>query len=61
MTEPALLTVAEVAATLRVSRRTVERLVKDGRIRVVRPSPGRVAVTAKELRAYVAFLESRAA
>jgi excisionase family DNA binding protein len=56
-----LLTIDEVAGTLRVSRRTVERLIHDGRLRVVRPSPGRVAITERELRAYLAYLESRAA
>lgn len=51
-----LLTIAQVAARLTVSRRTVERLVKTGRIRVVHPSPGRSAVTERELEAYVASL-----
>lgn len=44
MNEP-LLTITQVAARLTVSRRTVERLVKTGRIRVVHPSPGRSGVT----------------
>ena len=52
-------TLDEVAGALRVSRRTVERLVREGRIRVVRPSPGRVAVTSRELAAYLAHLEGR--
>jgi excisionase family DNA binding protein len=56
-----LWTIDEVAGRLRLSRRTVERLIKDGRIRIVRPSPGRVAITDRELRAYLAYLESRAA
>lgn len=51
-----LLTIAQVAERLTVSRRTVERLVKTGRIRVVHPSPGRSAVTERELEAYVASL-----
>lgn len=55
-----LLTIAQVAARLTVSRRTVERLVKTGRIRVVHPSPGRSAVTERELEAYVASLVSAA-
>lgn len=48
-----LLTIPEVAAALRVSRRTVEREIAAHRIRVVRIGR-RVLVTAKELDAYVA-------
>lgn len=47
-------TLDEVAAKLRVSRRTVDRLVHGGRIRVVRLTPGRPAVEARELEAYIA-------
>lgn len=54
MGEPALLTVSEAATVLTVSRRTVERLIKAGRIRVVHPSPGRIAITDRELQAYIA-------
>ena len=50
------LDLAEVAARLLVSRRTVERLVAAKRLRVVRPSPGRVAVEVRELEAYQASL-----
>ncbi len=49
-----LLTIAEVAARLRVSRRTVERLIAAGRIRTMRTSPGRVVVAERELNAYLA-------
>jgi excisionase family DNA binding protein len=56
-----LLTIDEVAARLTVSRRSVERLLREGRLRCIRPSPGRVAITETELRAYLAYLESRAA
>ena len=50
-----LLTLDEVAGRLRVSRRTVERLIDVGRIRPVRIGR-RVLVTARELDAYVASL-----
>lgn len=49
-----LLTTAEVAARLRVSRRTVERLIAAGRLRVLRTSPGRVVIEERELDAYLA-------
>jgi excisionase family DNA binding protein len=54
-----LLTVDEASARLRVSRRTFYRLVGEGRIRVVHPTPGRTLVTSRELDAYVASLERR--
>lgn len=57
MTE--LLTLDEVATALRVKRRTVERLARAGRIRTIHPSPGRTAVTQRELAAYLASLERR--
>lgn len=50
----------DVATILRVSRRTVERLVAAGRLRVVRPSPGRVLVEERELQAYLASLRRAA-
>lgn len=56
-----LLTVTEVAGLLRVSKRTVERLIRYGRLRVIRPSPGRVVVTQRELDAYIASLDRRVA
>jgi excisionase family DNA binding protein len=55
-----LLTVAEVGARLRVSRRTVYRLIGAGAIRTVHIGT-RTLITERELRAYVAYLESRAA
>lgn len=58
MTE--LLTLPEVAEELRLSRRTVERLVRAGRIRVVRPSPGRTMVERRELNAYLAHVRDAA-
>lgn len=54
-----LLTVDEAAAQLRISRRSFYRLAAEGRIRVIHPSPGRTAVTQRELDAYVASLERR--
>lgn len=54
------LTIPEVAAALRVSRRTVERLVRSGRLRVVHPSPGRTMIEARELNAYRAHLRDAA-
>lgn len=54
------LTLSEVAERLRVSRRTVERLVASGRIRVIHPSPGRVLVEERELAAYLAALRRAA-
>lgn len=53
-----LFTVDEVAEKLRVSRRTVERLVAAGRIRVVRVGR-RTLVTDRELEAYIASLRGR--
>lgn len=55
-----LLTLVEVAAQLRLSRRTVERLVRAGRLRVVHPSPGRTMIEARELAAYRAHIRDAA-
>ncbi len=55
---PELFTVDEVAERLRVSRRTIERLVAAGRIRVTRVGR-RVLVTDRELEAYIASLRGR--
>lgn len=54
-----LLTVDEVAARLRVSRRSVYRLIEEGRIRPIHPVPGKTRITVRELEAYVASLERR--
>lgn len=51
-----LLTLPEVAMELRVSRRSIERLVSRGRIRVIHPVPGRTLVERRELEAYRASL-----
>lgn len=53
-----LLTVPEAAAHLRVSRRTLERLIADGRVRPVRIGR-RVLVTERELAAYIAAASKR--
>lgn len=55
-----LLTVQDVVDRLRVSRRTVYRLIEGRNIRTVHIGR-RVFVTERELQAYVAYLESRAA
>lgn len=55
-----LLTFKEAGDRLRVSRRTVERLVRAGRIRAVHPSPGRVAIEERELNAYLAAIRRAA-
>lgn len=54
------LTLDEAAAQLRLSRRTVERLVRAGRIRVVHPSPGRTVIEVRELDAYLAAIRRAA-
>ena len=59
MTTPVvLLTVSESADRLRLSRRTVERLIASGRIRPVRIGR-RVLVTERELEAFVASCAGR--
>lgn len=52
-----LLTISEVAEALTLHRRSVGRLIARGLIRVVRPSPGRVAIPRSELDAYRASIE----
>ncbi len=58
MTE--LLTLPEAAQRLRVSRRTVERLIAAGRIRVLHPTPGRTVIAEREIEAYLAWLRRAA-
>jgi len=55
-----LVTLPEAAAQLRLSRRTLDRLIKKGRIRVVHPSPGRTAIEERELNAYLAAIRRAA-
>ncbi len=57
MTE--LRTVDEAAKRLRISRRSLYRLIDAGRIRVVHPTPGRTMVTDREIEAHLASLEKR--
>lgn len=52
-------TLDEFAVILRVSRRTVQRLVSEGKVRVVHPSPRRTCVTDREVKAYLAYIEGR--
>jgi excisionase family DNA binding protein len=54
-----MLTLPEAMARLRVSRRTLFRLIATGRIRTVHPTPGRTMVTEREVAAYLAALEGR--
>lgn len=56
-----LLTYQEVAAMLRVSVRTVERLVADGQLTCVRPTPSTPRIHSDDLRAYVAARRQEAA
>jgi excisionase family DNA binding protein len=59
MSDPvALLTLPEAAERLRLSRRTVERLIDAGRIRPVRIGR-RVLVTEREIAAFVAQASGR--
>lgn len=57
MTE--FLTLPEVAARLRVSRRTVERLIRAGRLRAVKVG-AQTRVKVREFEAYVATLDRAA-
>jgi excisionase family DNA binding protein len=52
MTE--LLTYSEAAKRLRISQRTLERLIASGRIRPISTSPGRRAIEEREVQAYLA-------
>jgi excisionase family DNA binding protein len=53
VTPPTLLSIEEVARRLRVSRRTVERLIASGQVRTVAIGRRRL-IEAKEVDAYVA-------
>jgi excisionase family DNA binding protein len=55
-----LLTLQDVAERLKVSRRTVEREIAAGRIRIVRVGR-RIRVTTRELEAYIAAQRVRVA
>ncbi len=53
--KPDLMTVREVATLLRVDRSYVYRLIREGRLPIVRPTPHKTWVPKAEL---LAFLES---
>lgn len=50
---PAALTYDEAADYLGINRRTLQRLVRDGRVRVVRPAPNRPRFRPEDLDAYL--------
>lgn len=50
---PELLTVREVAAILRVDRSYVYRLIRTGRLPVLRPSPHKTRIVKTELQAFL--------
>jgi len=54
MTE--LLTIDEARRRLKVSRRTLYRLIEAGRIRVIYPRPRCPRITERELEAYIASI-----
>jgi excisionase family DNA binding protein len=54
------MTLDEVASELGISRRSVERLIVAGRLRVIHPTPGSTRVEARELAAYIAWLRRAA-
>jgi excisionase family DNA binding protein len=54
-----LVTVDEAAARLRISRRSVYRLIGEGKLRPVHPTPGRTLLTSREVDAYIASLDRR--
>lgn len=58
---PVVYTLDEVAQVLQVSRRTVDRIVKDGKLRAVHVGTGRThrRVTERALLAYLGALEGR--
>lgn len=53
LTSDQLLRLSEVAAQLQVSRSTVGRIVKEGRLRTVRVSPRSVRVRPQDLEAFI--------
>jgi len=53
LTSDQLLRLSEVAAQLQVSRSTVGRIVKEGRLQTVRVSPRSVRVRPQDLEAFI--------
>lgn len=54
-----LLRLKDAAERLTISRTSLERLIRSGRIRVVHPTPGTTRVTSAEIDAYIASISSR--
>jgi len=54
-----LLTVAQVAAILNLSRRSTYRLIEQGRLRPVHPTPRTVRVTCDEVRMFLGALTGK--
>lgn len=52
-----VLTIDELAALAKVSRRTIERAIADGRLRVVHLSPRAVRITQQAAAAYLAGVD----
>jgi excisionase family DNA binding protein len=53
MAEDTLLTIQEAAAKLRLSRATLFKLIKDGRLQPVRITPRKVLVRSEELERFI--------
>lgn len=51
-----LLTLDEAADRLAISRRSLERLIRDGKFTVVHPTPRRSAIEEREVDAYIAAI-----
>ncbi len=58
--EPLLLTLTQACARLAVSRSTIDRLIRDGKIAYVQPFKDK-RITPEALRAYVASLGAQSA
>lgn len=60
MTPGPFLTLGEVQEKLRISRRSVYRLIRAGRLRVVHPTPGRTVIERTDVDAYIRWLRDAA-
>jgi excisionase family DNA binding protein len=54
-----LLRLSDAAKALTISKSSLERLIRAGRIRVVHPTPGTTRITSAEIDAYIASISSR--